>query len=80
MIAIGKSSLSIVDALKNSEVSKAIHENLSTTTHKLTLALNDPAEAHFIDIAFHLLGPEYEKLKVKAENFKNSNLKDLANV
>jgi hypothetical protein len=57
MIAAGKTSMSIVDALKNSEVSKTIHENLSTTSHKITLALNDPAEAHFIDIAFHLLGP-----------------------
>ena len=57
MNAAGKTTMSIVDALKNSEVSKTIHENLSTTSHKITLALNDPAEAHFIDIAFHLLGP-----------------------
>lgn len=57
LLSIGKSTVSIVEALKSKEVSKAIHENLKLTTHKLSFALNDPVEAHFVDISLHVVGP-----------------------
>jgi hypothetical protein len=38
-------------------VSKAIHENLKITTHKVSISLNDPVEAHFADVSLHIIGP-----------------------
>ena len=57
LLSIGKSSVSIIDALKSKEVSKAIHENLKLTTHKFSFSLNNPVEAHFVDISLHIVGP-----------------------
>ena len=57
LLSIGKSTVSIFEALKSAEVSKAIHENLKLTTHKVSIALNDPVEAHFVDFSFHIVGP-----------------------
>lgn len=57
LLSIGKSTVSIVEALKSEEVSKAIHQNLKLTTHKVSFALNDPVEAHFVDVSLHVVGP-----------------------
>ena len=47
------------------------------TTHKVTIALNDPTEAHFANLSLHLLGPEHEKLRAESEAYKNLKAKAL---
>jgi hypothetical protein len=39
------------------------------TTHKVSFALNDPTEAHFADLSFHIVGPKYTKLIAELEDF-----------
>lgn len=59
------SAYTVFDVLGKQNIQKIIDEDKTMTKHRVKIQFNDPPEAYYAEILYHLLGPFTEKMKAQ---------------
>lgn len=62
MIQMRNQTSTIFDVLAKEDIQKILQEDKSMTKHRIKIQFNDPPEAYYAEILYHLLGPFTDRM------------------
>lgn len=62
MLQMRNQTSTIFDVLANEDIQKILSEDKSMTKHRIKIQFNDPPEAYYGEIIYHLLGPYTDRM------------------
>lgn len=63
------STSTIFEVLAKENIQQILNDDKSMTKHRIKIQFNDPPEAYYAEILYHLLGPYTEKMKGETKSF-----------
>lgn len=71
MLMVANQTSSVFEALKNKHIADIIRNNQKVTKHKVCVNFNSPPDGQRLQVKANFFGPETEKLRPEATEFKN---------